>query len=268
MNSAVERAITYMWERYDEPLSLADIAQSAILSRFHFSRTFKDSTGVSPGRYLSAIRIYQAKRMLVTTPMKVTDISFAVGFNSLGSFTNHFTDSVGLSPSRFRRLSCGGGFEPPDRPRDFAARGGQVSGTITLPAGYARARVYLGAFRSPIMESRPASAAVADLASPERGHAYRLAGLPTGYWFIHAVAVADSADPEPWTRRVLLINGYQPVTVAAGTGIRADISLRPRRRTDLPILLALRDLEPRPQDAARTEALAADDVARMVSSAS
>src|SRR5205823_7610741 len=121
MNSAIERAIHCIWNRYSEPLSLNDIAQSAILSRFHFSRLFKDATGVSPGRYLSAVRIYQAKRMLATTPMKVTEISFAVGFDSLGSFTNHFTESVGISPSRFRRMARDHGFEPPCWPRQARA---------------------------------------------------------------------------------------------------------------------------------------------------
>src|SRR5712671_1010922 len=116
MNSAVERAIKCIWERYDEPLSLADIACSAILSRFHFSRIFKDATGVSPGRFLSAVRIYQAKRMLLNTRMNVTDISFAVGYNSLGSFTNHFTASVGVSPGRFRRASGNVAFEQSARP--------------------------------------------------------------------------------------------------------------------------------------------------------
>src|SRR5579872_6362762 len=101
MNSAHERAIRFIYEKYSEPLSLADIANSAIVSRFHFCRTFKDAIGVTPGRYLSAIRIYQAKRMLLNTRMNVTDIAFAVGFNSLGSFSNHFTDSVGLAPGRF-----------------------------------------------------------------------------------------------------------------------------------------------------------------------
>src|ERR1700729_3352013 len=113
MNSAHERAIRFIYERYSEPLSLADIANSAILSRFHFCRTFRDATGVTPGRFLSAIRIYQAKRLLLNTRMNVTEIAFAVGYNSLGSFSNHFTDSVGIAPGRFRRVSQTGGFKLP-----------------------------------------------------------------------------------------------------------------------------------------------------------
>src|SRR5260370_23685096 len=104
MNSAVERAIASIWERYNEPLSLAEIAKSAILSRFHFSRVFREATGVSPGRFLSAVRIYEAKRMLVSTSLSVTEISLAVGYNSLGPFTNPFTDIVGVSPTRPRPL--------------------------------------------------------------------------------------------------------------------------------------------------------------------
>lgn len=255
MNSAVERAICLIWNRYSEPLSLHDIAQSAILSRFHFSRVFKDATGVSPVRYLSAVRIYQAKRMLATTSMKVTEISFAVGFDSLGSFTNHFTDSVGISPSRFRRLARDRGFEPPCWPRQPRAAsrvGGTVGGTISLPEDYRVARVYLGAFSTPIVQGSPASAVVADLISSGQPGRYRLGDVPEGTWFIHAVAVADSIDPEPWTRRSLLIGGHDAVMVSAGAGIRVDISLRPKCLTDLPILLALPDLEAGPDGFAQS----------------
>jgi AraC family transcriptional regulator len=75
-----------------------------------------------------------------------------------------------------------------------------------------------------------------------RPHPYRLAGVPHGRWFVHAVAMADTNEPEPWTRRHLLVGGG-PVRIAAGTGTSAPISLRPRGLTDLPILLALPDLE-------------------------
>jgi AraC-like DNA-binding protein len=255
MNSAVERAIYCIWKQYNEPLSLHDIAQSAILSRFHFSRIFKDATGVSPGRYLSAVRIYQAKRLLVTTSMKVTEISFAVGFDSLGSFTNHFTDSVGISPSRFRRMARDRGFEPPCWPRQArpAARvGGMVAGAISLPEGYGVAHVYLGAFNTLIVQGSPAAAVVADVTSAGQPGRYRLADVPEGTWFVHAVAVADSTDPEPWTRRSLLVGGHEAVAVGAGVEIRADISLRPKCPTDLPILLALPDLEAGPDGFAQS----------------
>jgi AraC family transcriptional regulator len=246
MNSAVERAIASIWERYNEPLSLAEIAKSAILSRFHFSRVFREATGVSPGRFLTAVRIYQAKRMLVTTSLSVTDISLDVGYNSLGSFTNRFTESVGISPARFRRMSKNGTYELPDLAPGSTPFLGMVDGCVGLPRAYAGARVYLGAFKNPIVQGLPAAATIVRATSPGQLVPYRLAGVPAGEWFVQAVAVADTADPEPWTRRSLLVATQGCVSVRPDCVAQADVYLRPRRPTDLPILLALPDLESEP----------------------
>jgi AraC family transcriptional regulator len=245
MNSAEERAIRFLYERYSESLSLADIANSAILSRFHFCRTFRDATGVTPGRFLSAIRIYQAKRMLLNTKMNVTDIAFAVGYNSLGSFSNHFTDSVGIAPGRFRRISQDGGFKLPSPRQDSdAPNSATVTGTIAFPRGYARGRVYLGVFDTPIVQRQPAASVIVE--TPDT--AFQLAGVPEGTFYLRAVAVSDNMDPEPWTRRTLLVGGVGPMTITADAVISARVELRPRRATDLPILLALPDLEPHATD--------------------
>ncbi len=263
MKSPIELAVAHMRENYSEPLSLAEIASSAMLSRFHFSRVFRDATGVSPGRFLSAIRIYEAKRMLASTSRTVTDISMAVGYNSLGSFTNRFTESVGLSPSQFRRLWRGGVRavpEPlrpaeaeqsePDRPESGPpgpapggpAPLGAIAGRVELPSRYAAAWVYLGAFATPIVQGRP-SASVTLRTWPGQPASYRLSGIPAGEWHLRAVAVADSADPEPWTSRSLLVAGQGSVTVTSGAVSPRVLTLRPRRPIDLPILLAVPDLE-------------------------
>lgn len=242
MNSAVKRAIECIWERYREPLTIADLASSAILSKYHFCRTFSRATGVSPGRFLSAVRIYQAKRLLLGTSMNVTDIPFAVGLSSLGSFSNHFTESVGISPGRFRRMSQGDGFEllgPPSSPFSSA---GRVSGTIMLPKGYAIASVYVGVFRTAILQGLPQAATVLQIRSPDQWQAYDLR-VPPGEWFVHAVAVADTIDPEPWNRRVLLVAKSVPVRLTDSARTKAVVSVRPTSPTDLPILFALPDLD-------------------------
>jgi AraC family transcriptional regulator len=271
MKSPIELAVAHMRENFSEPLSLAEIASSAMLSRFHFSRVFRDATGVSPGRFLSAIRIYEAKRMLASTSRTVTDISMAVGYNSLGSFTNRFTESVGLSPSQFRRLWRGGVHAvpeplqlaraeqsdrlasgplesgPPESGAPESAPGGPpsrgaIAGRVELPSSYAAAWVYLGAFATPIVQGRP-SASVTLRTWPGQPTSYRLSGIPAGEWHLRAVAVADSADPEPWTSRSLLVAGQGSVTVTAGAVSPQVLTLRPRRPIDLPILLAVPDLE-------------------------
>jgi len=95
------------------------------------------------------------------------------------------------------------------------------------------------------LQHRPQAAALLEVTSPQP-YPYRLVKVPEGRWFIHAVATADSADPEPWTCRSPLVGGCGPVRVAAGSGTIAAISLRPRSRADLPVLLALPDLEAPP----------------------
>lgn len=241
MNSAVERAIGFMCERYSEPLSLDDIAGSAIMSRFHFCRIFASATGVTPGRFLSAIRIYEAKRMLLNTAINVTDITFAVGFNSLGSFSNHFTDSVGISPGRFRRIARTGGLGLQRRLKESSYGNATVTGMITFPRGYAGGRVFLGAFDTPIVQRQPAAAVVVEPTDIGEPVFFRLAGVPRGQWHLRAVAVADSSDPEPWTRRTLLIGGC---VLSVGADVRlAPIELRVKQPTDLPILLNLPELE-------------------------
>jgi AraC family transcriptional regulator len=247
MNSAVDRAVNCIWERYSDPLSLSDMAQSALLSRFHFARIFKEQTGVSPGQFLAAVRIYQAKRMLLSSSMSVAGVSAAVGYGSLGSFTSHFTESVGTSPGRFRRASHGhawynnaahqGGVSACGLPPDSPVPEGAVTGTVRLPEGYAGARVYLGVFDTRILQHRPQSAAMLDVTS-QRSHSYWLPKVPDGRWFVHAVAVADTAEPEPWTQRHLLVGGGGQVRATLG-----EITLRPRSLADLPALLALPDLE-------------------------
>jgi hypothetical protein len=165
------------------------------------------------------VRIYQAKYMLLTTPVSITDISFAVGYNSVGSFTSHFTGSVSVPPSLFRQKAQNGDFEFPCPAHDSSPAHGAVHGTISLPGGYAGTRVYLGAFTTAFVQHQPADAAVVDIPADGRPSSYYLPNIPKGKWFIHAVGVA------------------------AGTATRAPISLRPRRTTDPPVLLALPDLE-------------------------
>jgi hypothetical protein len=180
--------------------------------------------------------------MLLNTDLKVTDISFAVGYNSLGSFTNHFTASVGVSPGRFRRLSGKVAFEPATT-RVQREPNVSVAGQISLPKDYAWTRVYLGAFEGPIVQCRPVATAIVELSPTEVSHPYVLSNVPSAARFIHAVAVADTAHPEPWTHRTVLVGTRKLGPHRPGSGFSADISLRQRRPTDLPILLALPDLE-------------------------
>lgn len=249
MDDAVERAVECMWERYGEQLSLTEIAESARLSRFYFTRLFRETTGVTPGRFLAAIRVHQAKRLLTDTSMRIADISCAVGYSSLGSFTNYFTASVGVSPGRFRRLALTGGFDPPDpRPKPRPGRGA-VAGTISVPEGHGNARVYVGAFETPIVQHPPAAAVVVDVPRG-RPSCYQLPDVPEGEWFVHAVGRTERLGPDPWVHRTSLVSRHDSVTITADAATSVAVRLRHGRPADPPVLLALPDLEPRPTLAA------------------
>lgn len=101
----VERAIKFMSEHLGELLSIDDLADAAHMSRFHFTRVFAQITSASPGRFLAAVRIQEAKRLLLRTNRNVTEVALEVGYNSLGTFTRIFADFVGFPPIRFRQLS-------------------------------------------------------------------------------------------------------------------------------------------------------------------
>lgn len=106
VEQAVERAIDTMRSNLSEQLTVDDMARAAMFSKFHFTRIFQRVTGISPGRFLSAIRLQEAKRLLTTTRLNVTDISLRVGYNSVGTFSTRFTKSVGLPPTTYRRMGA------------------------------------------------------------------------------------------------------------------------------------------------------------------
>lgn len=72
------------------------------LSTFHFIRAFRASVGQTPHQYLRRRRIERACELLATTPVSVTDICDAAGFQSLGSFSSLFRRLTGESPAQYR----------------------------------------------------------------------------------------------------------------------------------------------------------------------
>jgi AraC-like DNA-binding protein len=88
--------------RYAEDLSVADLARAAGLSPAHFSREFRRTFGESPHQYLLTRRLERAAALLRNTDRSVTDICFAVGLTSLGSYTTTFGRVYAMSPAAYR----------------------------------------------------------------------------------------------------------------------------------------------------------------------
>ncbi|MFE3940027.1 helix-turn-helix transcriptional regulator, partial [Streptomyces goshikiensis] len=98
----LRRARDRMDREYAEPLDVTALASAAFMSPGHFSRSFRAAFGESPYSYLMTRRIERAKALLRRGDLSVTEVCFAVGCTSLGSFSSRFTELVGESPSAYR----------------------------------------------------------------------------------------------------------------------------------------------------------------------
>lgn len=88
---------------YAQPLDVEALARGVHMSAGHLSRQFKLAYGESPYSYLMTRRIERAMAMLRRGDMSVTEVCFAVGCSSMGTFSSRFSELVGVSPSVYRR---------------------------------------------------------------------------------------------------------------------------------------------------------------------
>lgn len=122
-NRRLLRARDAIDRAYAEPLDVATLARVALTSPAHFTRRFRAVFGETPHRYLQRRRIERACALLRTTTQPVTEISSAVGYESLGTFSRTFSGVIGCSPTVYRSRSV-----PFDAPSCFVRR-------WTRPAG-------------------------------------------------------------------------------------------------------------------------------------
>src|SRR5512132_2770504 len=91
---------------YAQPLDVEALARGAHVSAGHLSRAFRLAYGESPYSYLMTRRIERAMALLRRGDLSVTEVCFAVGCSSLGTFTTRFTELVGVPPSTYRRQAA------------------------------------------------------------------------------------------------------------------------------------------------------------------
>src|SRR5213080_178778 len=240
---AVERVIQTMHTQLHEVLTLEDLASVACLSPSHFTRVFRRLIGIPPGEFLTALRFQMARRLLLTTPLSVTEICFAVGYTSTGSFTSRFTHLVGLSPRLLRQRAHT--FEPP--PAEPAGlcpttpsgipRNNALLGRISAPATF-RGTIYVGLFPSPIPQGR--SVHCTTLSSPGW---YRLHDVPDGVYHLRAAAFPVAADLHssllPGEQLLLGHNASSLVIRQGHVAGDPDLVLHPPRLTDPPLVMGL-----------------------------
>jgi AraC family transcriptional regulator len=251
MNDVVERAIRRMQDQLGEPVTVDDLAKTVNFSKFHFTRIFQRATGISPRRFLSAMRLEEAKRLLITTSLNVANISHQVGYTSVGTFTTRFTASVGLSPTVYRRLH---GRAPSIDEDDSYPRGLAAVPSATVAVGMSpplRGNVgltFVGLFASRVPEGRPVRCRILSRPGP-----CRLDNVPLGQWHVLVAAVDDRRmpliDASEVAGRPQYVAAHGPLDVRAGSApVAVDLQLRPRRLTDPPVILALLAAQERAQE--------------------
>jgi AraC-like DNA-binding protein len=92
---------------YAQPLDVEALARGINISAGHLSREFRAAFGETPYSYLMTRRIERAMTLLRRGDLSVTEVCFAVGCSSLGTFSTRFSELVGMSPSNYKRLAEG-----------------------------------------------------------------------------------------------------------------------------------------------------------------
>jgi len=250
---SIERVIRTISNRLHVAMTNEEMADIACFSPCHFNRLFHKLIGIPPIQFHYALRMARAKELLIDTDLRITEICFDVGYNSLGTFISRFNELVGISPSAFRRLAR--------RIADLSladiplARGeqsetllarGAISGTVA-PCDEPCV-VFVGLFRHAIPEGRLSTCARI------RGRLQYTLPVPgDGIWHVLSVAVPLRAKGT----RLLTLNDFArgrsaPIMVRNerwyGDGA---IMLSPPSLLDPPILAILPIQIARLQDDAR-----------------
>ncbi|MFI6523712.1 helix-turn-helix transcriptional regulator [Streptomyces uncialis] len=245
--ASVERAVHRMRERLGEVQCLSDHAEAALFSPFHFHRVFRSVTAVTPARFLAALRMAEAQRMMIRGAPRVTDVCTAVGYSSLGTFTTQFTRLVGMSPSRFKLLVDEHGdrrigelvdtrgpvmsvAHDGDRPAPDEIAGEIVGGPATDGV------LFTGLFPHGVPQDGPVGCAVTTAPGPVRlrppdDGTYRVLAVR----FDRDTRVADALD-DPAGERRLIGAARAP---RRGSRVRFSVRLRAPEISDPPIVVAL-----------------------------
>lgn len=96
----LHKALQYIHLNYSQPITLEMVAKETAMSKFHFSRLFKQHMGLSFKQYLNRQRVEAAKSLIVNQGCNITEASFAVGFNDASYFSRVFRELEGRSPRR------------------------------------------------------------------------------------------------------------------------------------------------------------------------
>lgn len=250
LRPAILEAIEAMRTRYFDSITLSALSSEVFVSPFHFSRIFTRATGVTPGRYLTAVRLFEAKRLLLTTSLTVSDVVCSVGYSSVGTFTSRFTRAVGMTPTQyrepevgellvalspnFRRLPALSQLRAAGRACGSVNAGnGTIRTRVEFPRGAAPANLLIGVFADAVPQCGP----VAFAGKVQTGSTdLEIHGVPDGEWTVIAVAEHPGAAP---AHRFTVAMLRQPIAVGAHRPVYVPLMMRTPQPIDPPIAITL-----------------------------
>jgi AraC family transcriptional regulator len=103
-DARLRRVIEFMSVHFGEPITLDQLATEAGISKYHFTRMFRDKVGQTPYRFLTETRLAAARKLLVTTNLRIGEIAMACGFTAASHFTTAFAARYGSSPVEYRSM--------------------------------------------------------------------------------------------------------------------------------------------------------------------
>jgi AraC-like DNA-binding protein len=256
--AAARRAVTFITERATEPITVADMADAAGYSPFHFTRLFADRVHATPNRFLAGVRFHRAKQLLLAGNDSVIDICHEVGFSSPGTFTRRFREEVGVAPSALRHLADALSVSTPapftlyppgvteagldgGQPNPVTGLLGTVDGTVHLPAGLGAGPgreplVWIGFYPTP----SPTGLPVTGVLRLGEG-SFRLPLMASARWLL-ATAVPATAEPQDHLAHPRPAVGIHPRPLTGTATVR--LTLATAAPWQFPLLSALPALVP------------------------
>lgn len=243
--SEVDEVVTFIHKNIDDPLSLSKLASHVSYSPYHFSRIFKERTGLSPLYFVSSLRLQKAKDMLLRTHLSVRDIGFEIGQQSLGTFTTRFTERVGTSPARFRHSVRGAEHDIrilkqleqwPLNPLLTPNQNANITGTVETTEPF-EGVVLIGLFTKPMPEGMPLYGTLI----PSGGD-FCLSDVRPGTYYLMATSVSWGMRAMDFLlpHKTLRTRSKTPIIVDCHSHVpHQKVTLYPPRLEDPPILISL-----------------------------
>ena len=105
----VDKAVRFLQENYRLEIKLDQLAQVAGTSKFHFTRLFREETGMTSRNYLRNLRFNEAKRLLESSRLSISEICYTVGYADPTTFGRIFKEQTGATPTEYRKNCLRGG---------------------------------------------------------------------------------------------------------------------------------------------------------------